>query len=68
MLRSLPIRRIADERLSRYLASVSVASAHNRDVVDSIDGDAPVIGDRIGQRPDLFAFVIYVVHLFIPPV
>jgi hypothetical protein len=42
--------------------AVSVASADNRDIVDSVDGDAPVIRDRIGQRPDILALIVDDVH------
>jgi hypothetical protein len=31
----------------------AVAGADNRDIVDSVDRDAPVIRDRNGSRPDI---------------
>ena len=58
----LPVWRIPDERFRSDLASISVTGADNRDIVDSVDRNAPVIRDRIGQRPDLLDFVVDLVH------
>ena len=43
------IRRIADERLNRSLARNAVERGDGRDIVDSVDRDALVFRDSIGQ-------------------
>jgi hypothetical protein len=48
-----PVWRIPEKRLRSDLASVSVTGADNRDIVDSVDRDAPVVRDRNDSRPDI---------------
>ena len=55
---SLPIRRIPDEGFNRSLARNPVECGDGRDIVDSVDGDAFLVRDRIGQRPDFLTLIV----------
>jgi|SRR5450756_537457 len=56
---------IPDKSLRRDLARVSVADGDGRDIVEAVDRDVFVVRDGDVQRPDLLAFVVYVIHEFL---
>ena len=58
----LPKGRIADEYVRRGFASVAVSDGNNRDIIEAVDGDALVVRDRSGQRPDFLAVIVDVIH------
>jgi hypothetical protein len=64
----LSVWRIPDERLCRDRSCVGVAGADNRDIVDSVDGDARVARNGMGQRSDLFTSIVDDVQSLHPPV